>query len=361
MNEHDHKHEPEKPAPVTREDAGSQALSDALRSSFLIVRLVMIVLVVIFLASGFFTVGPQEKAVILRFGKPVGEGEKALLGPGFHFALPAPIDEVVRIPITQIQTVTSTVGWYATTPEMEAMKAEPPPGPSLNPAIDGYLITGDANIIHARAALRYRITDPIRYQFDFSNASSLVVNALNEALIFSAAQYKVDDVLTRDVTGFRDKIYNRLLHLIDQQQLGITIEPPTVQVIPPRQEPVHSAFARVLDASIQRDKQMNESSRYELDLLGRARSSAASITNSATTERQRLVEFVAADAKRFSDFLPQYEQNPELYFRQMQTETLQRVLTNVQEKIFVPARADGKSRELRIQINREPQKPGANK
>ena len=63
-------------------DAGSQALSEALRSSFAIIRFVMIVLVVVFFASGFFTVGPAQRAIILRFGKPVGEGEKALLGPG---------------------------------------------------------------------------------------------------------------------------------------------------------------------------------------------------------------------------------------------------------------------------------------
>ena len=79
----------------------------------------MLLLVIAFFGSGFFTVGPQEKAVILRFGKPVGEGQKTLLASGLHWSFPYPIDEVVRIPITEIQKVTSTVGWYATTPEKE--------------------------------------------------------------------------------------------------------------------------------------------------------------------------------------------------------------------------------------------------
>ena len=48
----------------------------------------MVLLVLLFLASGFFTVGPQERAIILRFGKPVGEGEKALLGPGAALVVP---------------------------------------------------------------------------------------------------------------------------------------------------------------------------------------------------------------------------------------------------------------------------------
>src|SRR6266436_1767966 len=100
---------PPEPSPEITEDAGSQALSEALRSSFGIVKVLMIALVVVFFSSGFFTVGTQEKAIKLRFGRPVGEGEKALLGPGPHWAFPSPIDEVVKIPIGQVQTAASTI------------------------------------------------------------------------------------------------------------------------------------------------------------------------------------------------------------------------------------------------------------
>ena len=111
---------PAAPAPEVVEDAGSRALAEALRSSFVIVKVIMVLLAVLFLGSGLTTVGTQEKAVILRFGRPVGEGEDALLGPGFHWAWPPPIDEVVKIPIGQVQTVQSTIGWYATTAAREA-------------------------------------------------------------------------------------------------------------------------------------------------------------------------------------------------------------------------------------------------
>ena len=125
---HDHAHGPSAsaPAPMTPDDAGSQALAEALRSSFAIVKFIMLLLIVLFFVSGIFQVGPQEKAVILRFGKPVGEGEKALLGSGLHWSFPYPIDEVVKIPITEVQKVTSTVGWYATTPEQELSGEELP-------------------------------------------------------------------------------------------------------------------------------------------------------------------------------------------------------------------------------------------
>src|SRR4051794_28731271 len=93
------------PGPIperAQEDAGSTALAEALRSSFAIVKILMIVLVIAFFASGIFTVNSQQKAIILRFGKPVGAGPDQLLGPGLHWSFPSPIDEVVKIPIGEI-------------------------------------------------------------------------------------------------------------------------------------------------------------------------------------------------------------------------------------------------------------------
>ena len=98
-DDHSH-HEHEQPSaggPLPPEDAGSQALAEALRSSFAIVKVLMVVLVVVFLGSGIFQVKPQVRAVRLHYGRPVGEGTKALLGPGLHWSWPYPIDEVVMI------------------------------------------------------------------------------------------------------------------------------------------------------------------------------------------------------------------------------------------------------------------------
>src|SRR6188472_4294854 len=134
-DKHDHKHDPDHghkhdhdhvhgdiklpmnetaataPTPIperAQEDAGSAALSEALRSSFAIVKVLMILLVIAFFASGIFTVGSQQKAIILRFGKPVGTGPDQLLGPGLHWSFPSPIDEIVRISIGELNEVRST-------------------------------------------------------------------------------------------------------------------------------------------------------------------------------------------------------------------------------------------------------------
>jgi membrane protease subunit HflK len=341
--------------PEVLEDPGTQALSEALRSSFVVVKVLMIGVVIYFLCSGIFTVGPQEKVMILRFGKPVG-GERALLGPGLHRAFPEPIDEKVRIPVGQVQAITSTVGWYATTAAQEAAKNEAPPGPSLNPATDGYLLTADGNIIHARGTLRYRISEPgIHYMFDFASASNVVQDAFNNALVYATAHYTVDNILTHDFAGYREKIRMRLEQLIEQQQLGIIVDQIDVRAIPPRQ--LSANFDAVLQAGIQRSKALNEAKSYANQTISRAKGEAAARILAGETERTRLVEFVAADARRFTDLLPAYRSNPELFIRQRQTETLQRVLTNAETRKWVlPPAVAGKPRTLRLELN-EPPRP----
>jgi membrane protease subunit HflK len=348
--------EPEPTPPASSQDPGSQALAEALRSSFAVVKLVIWVLVIVFFGSGFFTVGPQEKAVVLRFGRPVGEGEKALLGAGLHWSFPYPIDEIVKIPITEIQNVTSTIGWYFVTPEQALSRNEPPPGPSLNPAVDGYLITADANIIHYRVRLYYRISDPIQYVFGFVNASNAVQNALDNALLHTAAHFEVDDILYRDVAGFKDDVQRRVSQLIAQHQLGVAVDHcEMLDKMPPRQ--LKAAFDRVISARENRTKALNDAHTQANQILYQASAQAAGITNAAATDKTRLVESIAGEAKRFTDLLPKYEQNPELFMQVQLVSAMGSVLTNVQEKVYLSERSDGKARELRLLLNRELPKP----
>jgi membrane protease subunit HflK len=361
-HDHDHSH-PATPAAAADsaplEDAGSQALAEALRSSFFIVKVVMAAMLVVFLFSGFFKVEQGQRAVILRFGKPVGVGDKALLGPGLHWSWPYPIDDIIHIHYSQLQQVRSTVGWYNTTPEKEALGGDDEDArPSINPAVDGYVITGDGNILHTRATLIYRIDEPINYEFNFSNASNAVENALDNAIIYAAARFKVDDILTRQITLFQETVRNRAVDLIQKENLSVVVEQCQVESKPPSY--LKPAFDGVLTALSTRDKNHNEAVSYQNQVLSKAESDAASRTNSAQAERVRLVESVRAEAQRFTDLLPRYQSNSAVFVNILLAEKIGQVLANPSlEKFFVPERADGKTRELRLQLSREPAEPVA--
>lgn len=353
---HDH---PEHSQALETQDAGAQALSEALRSSFAIVKVVMVLMVLIFLGSGFFTVGPQERAVILRFGKPVGTGEKRLLNPGPHWAFPYPIDEVVRIPITQQQLVRSTIGWYYLTPEQQVVNPDAaPPGP-LNLARDGYVITADQNIVHSRALLRYHVQDPFDYTFDFVSASNLVQNALNNALLYSAARFKLDDILLFRVNEFNDAVRNRAEKLVDDEHLGIVVEQCNVESRPPGQ--LQSIFDLVTSTRENRNKALIDASSYTNQILNQATAQSATIIQQATLTSANYVTNVLAEAKRFNDLLPLYRENAELLTCQYLVQTMNQVLTNAEQWVQ-PTSDTGKPTEVRLQLNREPVqvKPGSN-
>ena len=356
-DEHEHHHHGHEVPEAL--DAGSQSVAEALGSSFAIVKIVMLFMVVVFFCSGFFQVGPSEKAVILRFGRPVGEGKSVLLGPGLHWSFPYPIDEVVKIPITEIQKVTSTTGWYFTTPEQELSGEELPGGAGLNPAIDGYAITADRNIVHTRATLNYHIDDPIAYIFNFASASNSIQNALNNALLFTAAKFNVDDILTRDVDGFREAVQARVSDLTDQEHLGIVIDNCQVQSVAPRQ--LQDIFARVTIAQQNQSKQIYDANTHRDQTLLAAAAQASGITTEAAAASTNYVVAIQASANAFTNSLPAYEMNRYLFTQQRVAEMMAVVLTNV-DKQYLPAHADGKPIEVRVMVNRElpEQKSAAN-
>ncbi len=355
MNGHEHHHHDQPEAPETR-DAGSQALAEALGSSFTIVKIVMALMVIAFISSGFFTVGPQEKAVILRFGKPVGQGEKALLGAGLHWSFPYPIDEVVKIPITEIQSVTSDNGWYFTTPEQELSGQEMPAGPDLNPAIDSYLLTADTNIIHVKATLYYHVTDPIRYTFDFMNASNAVRNALDNAVLYSAAKFSADDAVINNRAQFLDSVRDRAADLLEQQNLGVEIDNCSVDSIPPRQ--LADIFSQVIIARETRLSTLQDARSYENQVTNDADATAARVINEAQSAKVRYVDSLNGDAAQFTTNLPMYELNPNLYVQQRFLRVIGPLLTNVQDKWFLPVQAGDRPYQLRLQLNRS--LPGTN-
>lgn len=250
----------------------------------------------------------------------------------------------------------STVGWYATTPALEAAGTEPPVGPNspLNPATDGYLLTADNNIIHARATLTYQISDPVKFVFGFVNASNTVQNALDNALLQMASRFNVDSILTRDVAAFNEAVLRRTRELVKKQDLGINLQQCTVQSIPPRQ--LKDAFANVLKAEVNRSKLIFDAHGAENQRLSKASADAKARIDLALSEKARLVNEVSSQAARFNELLPKYKANPELFVQQRMTETAGRILPNIKDKFYIPDATDGNSKDLRLLLNREPPK-----
>jgi membrane protease subunit HflK len=186
-------------------------------------------------------------------------------------------------------------------------------------------------------------------------ASNAVQSALDNGLLYAASRFKVDDILTRDIAGFQDAVRRRTTELLDNQKLGVVVDQCVVQSSPPRQ--LKDAFANVLKAEVMRSKVLNEARSYENQVTNKAGADAESLINLAQSDRARLVRDMSAQAERFQEILPQVQHHPALFAQQRLTETLGRVFTNAQDKIFVAESPDGDRKELRLLLNREIAKP----
>jgi regulator of protease activity HflC (stomatin/prohibitin superfamily) len=339
-------------------DSTTQALADALRRSFALLRVVMLFLIGAFLLSNLHTVGPEERGVILRLGRPVGEGERVLLQPGLHLAWPYPFDEFRTVPFSRLLQVSSTVGWYFITPAARAAGQQDENfGPSLRPVQDGYTLTGDANIVHVDATFSYRIADPAQYIFAFENTALLLTNSLNNAIHYASCQSAVDDLLKAGVAGFKDRVRERLINLIESQHLGVTVDNINVTIAVPRQ--VKPKFDEVLSSSTAAEANKNDARSFADRTLKEAASTASGIIVSARSERENELKRIRDEANRFEELLASYKKTPELLKQRFVSQLIQKTAAGLDYKVLGGGGTDGQHSQLRILLNREEQVPTA--
>lgn len=340
------------------EEAGSRALNDAMRSSLRILKVLMALVAAVVALSGALMVEPNEVAIVLRFGKPAGAGAAQLLKPGLHWAFPYPIDEIVRVPAGQSHTVTSTAGWHAVTPEQQARGEEPQPRGTLAPGADGYLIAGDGNIFHARATLKYRISDPWQYAFMFSSASNVLQALLNSSLIHAAAGVSAESAIYRDKLAFRDAVLAEVTDGIARHRLGVTLDPFDVQVVAPVD--VRGAFEAVLAAEQERSQKINEARGYANETTLKAGGQAQAILSEGMSASNKLVLSVSIQAKFFLEQLPHYRAEPALFRRRLLAEIMETVIAGAQDTFLLPGSGSGGQRQVRLLLNREPARAKTN-
>lgn len=277
-----------------------KSLSDALRISFAILKVIMIVLVVAFLASGFKTVGSNEQALRLLFGRIQGVGEERVLDSDWHWVFPYPVGEIVRIPVKkQIKLAINSFWYWEDRNDIlgEGPKPRRRVPEKLNPLREGYCLTrsqmrqaegtdatlgltggnpdgSDYNIVHCKWEINYQIDNIEQF---FSNVlvknarpgqiyeevmiesmTPLLRSIVESAVTTAMVQYSIDEALQS-----RDRIPRHVRRLAQKQlddiESGIKVT--SVQLVNvewPKQ--VDDAFQESVEAS-QRSQQMTSEAR----------------------------------------------------------------------------------------------------
>ena len=404
---------PEEPA-GDKLDAAGRSLSEALQISFVILKVIMIVLVIAFLASGFKTVDSNEQALVLRFGKIRGVGEKRLLGPGLHWIFPYPIDEIVKIPVeTQVNLPIDSFWYFQTQSEILSGKMRPiRPDQPLKPLLDGYCITrgesqdesngnfagSDYNIVHSKWQLTYQIDDPERFFINTyiedvkpgdiyfnvitESIKPLLKNMFEDSVVTALVNYTIDEAISS-----QDRIPKHVKRLLqdklDTIESGIKVV--SVQLTNsdcPRQ--VKKAFEASTRASQESETEITNARTYAANTLNEAAGPVAeqlfaalhdeSIDEQtrelfwtqlagtarekiadARTYRTKVVERARANADYLESILPEYRQRPKLVLQKIYLDALEQILgNNPDEKFVVQTTKGSKGTQIRVLLNRDP-------
>lgn len=319
------------------------ALRDGLRIIVIIGKIAMILLLAGFCFSGIRNIEQYENGIILRFGAVSGGVRQQ---PGMVFALPYPIDEVVKLPAKRTQTIESSRFWYAETEaEQRTGKAGTVPG-VLKPGIDGYLVTADRNILHAGCVLKYRINDSLSYAFGFARIEEFLRLCLDNAIVKTVGTTTIQQALT-DPNLVGSIVTGNLRDRIRDLGLGVEIDPVDLRLSWPRQlaEQINTVAAATQKADQDRDLAEIFANRQRHE----AESLAARRRLEARTRAKRMTSRVRADANTFDKLYPLYVDYPEVIMRTFHQDRMRKFIAGVDEVFIVNG---GEGREVRFDLPR---------
>ena len=306
-----------------REDAlfSAHAILAALRSSIRILRWGMLVLVLIYLCSGITVVAPNQRGLVLRFGRALPKSAP----PGLLLAFPPPIDEVVMLPAKSVQEVVLD----AWTPNDDSYRD------SLHPERDPYTITGDVNIIRARFSIRFQVADPIAYEFGASEREKLCNAICYQSACRVLAGMSVDDALTtrRDFIGQESM---RIAQAeLDRLGLGVQLLAfETREINPPA--PVLSAFQDVVSAKVEAKTLVEPARSRRAAVIPEANAEAYRIQQEAQSYSQELIAKAQGEVSAFLALLKEYRANPGTVHTRLYAEMIEQVLPKLRVSTVMP-------------------------
>jgi membrane protease subunit HflK len=281
-------------------------------------RRIIVGLVVLWLLSGVFLVQPDQQAVVTRFGEVT---EKRVL-PGIHYALPWPIDSVMKLKVQQLQRL--VIG--GDLPDSVLGRNNP---------LASQFITGDQNIINMRVVVQYSVSVPSDYLFGTQDVAKAIGAAVEAELARRIAHGGVDAVLTTEKVAIQEETLAAAQKRIDDYHAGVLLSTVNIENVTPPPEAA-DAFRDVTNARADTTRIVNEAEGYANDLIPRARGEADQLRESAEAYKLSKVNQASGDASRFDQMAAEYAKASEVTGRRLYIETMEQIMPKIRKMIVDP-------------------------
>lgn len=282
------------------------------------ISLLLAIVVIVWLATGFYIVDASQRALILQFGE-----YKESTDSGLHWRLPYPIQSHELVNISGVRTI--EVG-YRGSEKNKVLK-------------EALMLTDDENIINIQFAVQYILKDPVAYIFKNRTPDEAVMQVAETAIREIVGKSKMDFVLYEGREQIAVKASELMQEILDRYETGILISKVTMQNAQPPEQ-VQAAFDDAVKSGQDRERQINEGQAYANDVIPKAQGTAARLKQEADGYKQRLIATAEGDASRFKQINAEYAKAPEVTRSRMYLETMQQIYAST-SKVMVDAKGQG--------------------
>ena len=279
---------------------------------FLIIGLpVLLVLVGVF--TCFYTVGPDGRAVVKRFGAVT-----SVRDPGLHFKLPFWIDQHYFVPTERV--LKEEFGFRTT-----GMGSRTDYDKRPEHRAESLMLTGDLKVIDVEWVVQYRVHDADKFLHRVNDPVT-TIRDISEAVMRRIVGNSLGTaVLTEKRVQVAMQAREEMQEILDEFDMGVSIRTVELQDVNPP-DAVKAAFNEVNQAEQERERFINEAERDRNRVIPRARGEALQLVEAAEGYRAERVNRAMGEAARFSAILQEYRNMPEVTRRRLYLEMIDQVL-----------------------------------
>lgn len=282
------------------------------------------VLLAAFLAfSSVYMVEPNEKAVVLRFGKKL-----KISPPGLHFCIPL-VDRVYTVSVEE-HTIRLPFGSDEAGDARKYHEDET------------LMLTGDLNAASVEWTIQWKIEDPEKYLFTFSQPDKedfieTVIRTIAQTVMNRmVGDYSIDEVLTEMRADIAKEARIATQNRLKQYQCGVTIVDLQLQRVTPPAK-VKPAFDEVNSAIQTKDKLISEARKESEQLIPAAQAKKDELIQAANGYADSRWAAVSGELDALRAKYEAYKMSPDVTRRRMYLESMEEVLKGVDSKVIIDA------------------------
>ncbi len=291
---------------------------------------------ILYAASGITMIKSGEVGLTLRWGERLDGTHE----PGLMFALPRPIDEVVRVDVKHVSELRIET-------LLNDRRAE-----TLDPTNGGYAVTGDHNIVHVEMVARYQIRDAAEWAFYGPHVEDIVRVEVTAAMVRSIGEVGVDHVLSDGRTDLIAMATKRAQAGLDAAHSGVVLSSlELTRLMAPLA--LRSDFEAVQSAVIGATTAQKQAQEFAQRTIPQAHADAEAATKKAEGEASTARARAAGDVDAFLALHREYRDNPAVVRERLYRDAVDRAIAASVVR-WIPPPVGARYEHLRVSVESGP-------